>query len=252
MAMETIEEDDGDDAAEECGGDEDAAEGDDVDSEKSDDDDEASDGAEAEEEVAHESESQANAVDLDDDRTFHRDVRAVREMEDDFDREFRQMMMESVNDRKAKGAATSFSDAGIPMSFERAKKSVRPMVDEEEDDEDEGEPTMQFQMLTRKGPKSVSARSLEVPLQCSFAAKTLAKEQAEMREREELTAKVLAYENHEAQLAHQEALAQARSSHRNGPTKGQRHKQQANSRQQQQQAAQQQTPTTPSFPYERR
>merc|ERR1711865_1032140 len=90
----------------------------------------------------------------------------------------------------------------------------------DEDDDEELEPTMQFQMLTRKGPKSVSAHSLEVPLQCSFAAKTLAKEQAEMREREELTAKVLAYENHEAQLAHQEALAQARSSHRNGPTKG--------------------------------
>ena len=109
------------------------------------------------------------------------------------------MMLESENETKAKRAGNTFADFGVPMSFERAKKNVRP-VEEDEDEDDELEPTMQFQMLTRKGPKSVSAHSLEVPLQCAFAARTLAKEQAEMREREELTAKVLAYENHEAQV----------------------------------------------------
>ena len=91
MAMETIEEDDGGDAAEEEEGiEEDAAEGDEGDGDESEDeDDEGSDGAEAEDEAEEEEEQQDNAVDLDDDRTFHRDVRAVREMEDDFDREFR-------------------------------------------------------------------------------------------------------------------------------------------------------------------
>ena len=88
------------------------------------------------------------------------------------------MMMESVNDRKASANVDAFDDVGVPLGFERAAPQVH-----EEDDEDDEEgasrvPTMHFQMLTRKGNKGVNAHSLEVPLECNFAAKTLAKEQS--------------------------------------------------------------------------
>ena len=158
-------------------------------------------------------------------------------------------MVESVNDRKANANVDAFDDIGVPLGFERATPQVHD--DDEEDDEEARGPTMHFQMLTRKGNKGgVNAHSLEVPLECNFAAKTLAKEQAEIREREELTAKVLAYEDHEQQVARQEALAHARAQgHHRGPGKQQRHKQQARQQQQAQHAAQQQTPTTPAFPF---
>lgn len=85
-------------------------------------------------------------------------------------------MVESVTDRKTKSAAP-FGDMGVPMAFERAKPRIIAHNEDEDDEEEESVPTMQFQMLTRKGPKGVNAHALQVPLECTFAAKTLAKEQ---------------------------------------------------------------------------
>merc|ERR1711934_1166106 len=143
--METIDEDDEAGDEEEEGG-EDAAENEE---DEEDEEDEVSRAPQLEEEEDEEDEEEENAVDIqeDDEQMFYRDVRATREMEDEFDKMFKQMMVESVNDRKASANVDAFDDVGVPLGFERAAPQVH-----EEDDEDDEEgasrvPTMHFQML---------------------------------------------------------------------------------------------------------
>lgn len=130
-------------------------------------------------------------------------ARVAQEMEEDFDRHFEAMMMESIAQQKS--SETPRNDLAIPshVRYRRDGNSSLTQVgamqrdpDDDDDDSDEEqreEPKMAFQLLSRRG-KTVATTELLVPLKSHFAMRHQAKEEAEKLEKERLRDQVLAME----------------------------------------------------------
>ena len=122
------------------------------------------------------------------------------EEDEEFDKAFRDMMIESIDAVKTHHKTGDLDRMAIPTVIPKAKNTFAPLLDEDddyEDDDDEEESrrkTVSFKLLSRDTKGRVEARQLLVPEESPMALKLLASEEQEREERERLRARVLQYD----------------------------------------------------------
>jgi regulator of nonsense transcripts 2 len=121
------------------------------------------------------------------------DLKPTEEEEEEYKREFHQIMQESLDSRKNERKIQQF-DIPIPMGI---KKDLRDNnSDSQEDDSEEEKNNVEFVLLTKKGNKQ-QAKSLSVPNDCLFAVSARNQREIERKEQMKLKKLVLNYEEQE-------------------------------------------------------
>lgn len=163
----------------------------DVEEEEVDEDGEEDDEEEEEAEEAYEEEEE-------EEEESYVPVRNVEE-DEEFDKAFRDMMIESIDAVKTHHKVGDLDRMTIPTVIPKAKNAFAPMLDDDEEydvDEDEEESrkkTFTFKLLSRDNKGRVEARQLLVPEESPMALKLLKSEESEREERERLRERVLQY-----------------------------------------------------------
>ncbi len=157
------------------------------------DEEEEEDAQEVEEDEEEEEEEESES-DGEDDVAFKRDApRAAPAEDEEFEREYKKMMQESLESRRLEARQASRTEMFIPAHLLRSKpeeESSSTVPTEASKD------SMQFRMLVKKGNKQ-TIKNIHVPLQSSFAINSKAKQNAEKEEQKELKRLVLEYEERE-------------------------------------------------------
>ncbi|KAJ6852239.1 regulator of nonsense transcripts UPF2 [Iris pallida] len=125
--------------------------------------------------------------------------------EEDFDREFRALMQESLDSRKLELRARPTLNMMIPMNvFEGSSKDVRPIegesgeetVDEEGGSGSGGGNRVKVKVLVKKGSKQ-QTKQMYIPRECSLVQSTKQKEAAELEEMQSIKRRILEYNERE-------------------------------------------------------
>ncbi|KAG4098015.1 ARM repeat-containing protein [Neocallimastix lanati (nom. inval.)] len=126
------------------------------------------------------------------------DLKPTEEEEEEYKREFHQIMQESLDSRKNERKIQQF-DIPIPMGI---KKDLRDNnSDSQDDDSEEEKNNVEFVLLTKKGNKQ-QAKSLSVPNDCLFAVSARNQREIERKEQMKLKKLVLNYEEQEEKIRH--------------------------------------------------
>lgn len=126
------------------------------------------------------------------------DLKPTEEEEEEYKREFHQIMQESLDSRKNERKIQQF-DIPIPMGI---KKDLRDNnSDSQDEDSEEEKNNVEFVLLTKKGNKQ-QAKSLSVPNDCLFAVSARNQREIERKEQMKLKKLVLNYEEQEEKSRH--------------------------------------------------
>ncbi|KAG6555992.1 hypothetical protein Mapa_001932 [Marchantia paleacea] len=118
---------------------------------------------------------------------------------EEFEREFRALMQESIDSRKLEMRARPTLNMMIPMNlFEGSKDHGRITDGESGDDvpDEQGGNSVRFRVLVKKGNKQ-QTRQLHIPRDCSLVQSTKQKEAAELEEKQDIKRLVLEYNERE-------------------------------------------------------
>ncbi|KAJ6831492.1 putative regulator of nonsense transcripts UPF2 [Iris pallida] len=125
--------------------------------------------------------------------------------EEEFDREFRALMQESLDSRKLELRARPTLNMMIPMNvFEGSTKDVRPIdgesgeetVDEEGGSGSGGGNRVKVKVLVKKGSKQ-QTKQMYIPRECSLVQSTKQKDAAELEEMQSIKRRILEYNERE-------------------------------------------------------
>ncbi|CAM6103727.1 unnamed protein product [Calypogeia fissa] len=171
------------------------------------------DGHEEEEELEEEKYTEQDDEDDDEEEQVNRDgvgseeeehvkVKQKRVVETDpaeaeeFEREFRALMQESIESRKLETRSRPTLNMMIPMNlFDGSKDSHVRFMDGESGDEvqdEQGGNSVKFRVLVKKGNKQ-HTKQLHIPRDCSLVKSTKQKEAAELEEKQDIKRLVLEY-----------------------------------------------------------
>ncbi|XP_074287410.1 regulator of nonsense transcripts UPF2-like [Silene latifolia] len=158
-------------------------------------------GSEAEDE---EDDDEEGGLASDEDGEIHFRQKAPNtEEEDDFDRELKALMQESLESRKLELRTRPTLDMKIPMSiFESSSKDHHGRVGEGEsgsdtlDEENEGNRDVRVKVLVKRGHKQ-QTKQMYIPQECSLVRGTKQKEYAELEEKQDIKRLVLEYNDRE-------------------------------------------------------
>ncbi|ORY06254.1 ARM repeat-containing protein, partial [Neocallimastix californiae] len=121
------------------------------------------------------------------------DFKPTEEEEEEYKREFHQIMQESLDSRRNERKVQQF-DIPIPMGIKKDLKDNNS--DSQEEDSEEEKNNVEFVLLTKKGNKQ-QAKSLSVPNDCVFAVSARNQREIERKEQMKLKKLVLNYEEQE-------------------------------------------------------
>lgn len=172
----------------------------DVDDEDDDEDDDC-DGDEEEEEEEDCDDDDDEAAEEDyNDYELTSPVKVIEE-DEDFDKAFREMMVESIDSVKTQTkVGTNIDRMAIPTVLPKPKNTFAPLLDDgddisdddEEDDDIDGQVrTVSFKLLSRDNRGRIETRQLLVPEESTMAIKLQKSEQQEREQRQQLKARVL-------------------------------------------------------------
>eukprot|EP01114_Cavostelium_apophysatum_P008182 TRINITY_DN2050_c0_g1_i2.p1 TRINITY_DN2050_c0_g1~~TRINITY_DN2050_c0_g1_i2.p1 ORF type:complete len:1232 (-),score=430.22 TRINITY_DN2050_c0_g1_i2:182-3877(-) len=194
-------------------------------------DDEEGEDEEVEEERELEDDDDEGDDGEDDEDSYRRDTLGGNKEEDDeFDRELKKMIQESVEARKFEARNTRI-DMAIPMGLFKTT-GIRGREEDAatnatgKDESEQGK--VAFRVLMKKGNKQTT-RNVDIPMDYSLASNTVSKQTSEKEEQQVLKRIVLEYgereeEEHLEQMNHEAELAIQRSargrSSRGGPIGG--------------------------------
>jgi len=123
------------------------------------------------------------------------DLKPTEEEEEEYKREFHQIMQESLDSRKNERKVQQF-DIPIPMGIKKDLRDNKSDSYSQDDDSEEEKNNVEFVLLTKKGNKQ-QAKSLSVPNDCLFAVSARNQREIERKEQIKLKKLVLNYEEQE-------------------------------------------------------